>query len=65
MVAERTVFRPTSAKELQEVVAWAAAEGELLEVGGRGTKRGLGRPVEASHVVTVEGLAGISLYEPD
>jgi glycolate oxidase FAD binding subunit len=63
--AERTVFRPTSAEELREVVAWAVAEGEPLEVGGRGTKRGLGRPVDAPHVVTVEALAGISLYEPD
>lgn len=59
------IHRPTDAAALTGLVAWAAAEERPLEVLGAGTKRGLGRPVEAEHAVSTAGLAGISLYEPD
>jgi glycolate oxidase FAD binding subunit len=57
-------FRPGTAEELRETVA-AAVDGETpLEVLGAGTKRGFGRPVEAGRAVRLDGLAGITLYEP-
>ena len=57
-------IRPSSAEELKEVVAWAAAAKTPLEILGAGSKRDLGRPVEADVCVMLEGLAGIGLYEP-
>jgi glycolate oxidase FAD binding subunit len=57
-------IRPSSAEELREVVAWAAAEETPLEILGAGSKRTLGRPVEADTQVVLAGLAGIGLYEP-
>lgn len=62
---ERTTYRPESPAALSELVAWAIAEERPLEILGAGTKRGLGRPVEAAQAVSTAGLAGISLYEPD
>jgi glycolate oxidase FAD binding subunit len=57
-------IRPNTAEELKDVIAWAAAEQAPLEILGAGSKRGLGRPVEAATRVALEGLAGIGLYEP-
>src|SRR5690349_2951672 len=39
--------------------------GEALEVVGTGTRRGLGRPVEAPHVLDVSALRGVLEYEPE
>lgn len=64
-MGEQTSHQPTSPAQLRELVAWAAAEEQPLEVLGRGTKRGLGRPVEAAHAVSLEAMAGIRLYEPE
>jgi len=58
-------FRPDSAAQVAELMAWAAAERAPLEVLGRGTKRGLGRPVQAAHGLDLSALSGITLYEPD
>jgi glycolate oxidase FAD binding subunit len=57
-------IRPTTAEELKDVIAWAAAGRTPLEIVGAGSKRGLGRPVEAEAQVVLDGLAGIGLYEP-
>ena len=64
-MGELTIHRPADSGQLCDLVAWAAAEEQPLEVLGRGTKRILGRPIEAEQAVSVEGLAGITLYEPD
>ncbi len=58
------VLKPDDAAAMRDAVAWAAAEETPLEVIGRGSKRGLGRPVQAAHQLDVSGLAGIDLYEP-
>jgi glycolate oxidase FAD binding subunit len=55
---------PSTADELKDVIAWAAAEEIPLEILGAGSKRGLGRPVEAENGVTLQRLRGIDLYEP-
>src|SRR3546814_12100890 len=59
------VFSPDSGEQVVEAVAWAAAEGEPLEVVGRASKRALGRPVQAAHSLDLSRLEGITLYEPE
>src|SRR5213080_2374638 len=58
-------FRPKDTRELASLLAWAAGEGEALEVIAGGTKRGLGRPVETPHVLDMTALTGIEAYEPE
>ena len=58
-------LQPTDAQQVAEIVAWAAAEKQKLEVRGGGSKRALGRPVEAERVVDLTAMAGITLYEPE
>jgi glycolate oxidase FAD binding subunit len=59
-----TAFQPSDAVEAAEVVAWAAAEGQSLEIVAGGSKRGLGRPPRADHRLDVSRLAGIVDYDP-
>ena len=54
-------FKPQTLPELAEIVA----RGGRLEVLGRGTKRGIGRPLQAETVLDMSGFKGISLYEPE
>ena len=58
-------LKPRNEAQLRDAVAWAAAEEAPLEVIGCGTRRGLGRPVQARHTLDVSALAGIVSYEPD
>jgi glycolate oxidase FAD binding subunit len=58
-------LRPETPEQLVEAVAWSNAELKPLEVIGSGTKRGLGRPVQAAHVLDLSAFAGIALYEPE
>ena len=60
-----STFKPDHADQVVEAVAWAAAEAQPLEILGRGSKRGFGRPVQAAHGIDVSGLTGITLYEPE
>ena len=58
------IFRPDDAAGVLDAVIHAVAEDSPLEVVGGGSKRALGRPVEAGHRLDLSGLAGIELYEP-
>ncbi len=58
-------WKPETNEQVVEAVAWAAAEETPLEVAGRGSKRALGRPVQASRNLDLSGLSGITLYEPE
>lgn len=60
-----TIFQPTSTDEVLDAVRWAAAGGTGLEIVGGGSRRGVGRPVEAEHVLDLSALAGVTLYEPE
>jgi len=60
-----TVFAPETSEQVVEAVAWAVSAGEPLEVLGRGSKRALGRPVQAGHALDLSRLDGITLYEPE
>jgi len=58
-------FRPDNIEQLSDLLAWAASDSQRLEIVGSGSKRLLGRPVDAEHTVDLGGFSGISLYEPD
>jgi glycolate oxidase FAD binding subunit len=59
------VLRPDSPESVLDAVRWAAAEETPLEIIGRGSKRGVGRPVQAEYTLDLSGLTGVTLYEPD
>jgi glycolate oxidase FAD binding subunit len=57
-------LRPTSPEALLDAIAGALAHKVPLELIGGGTKRVIGRPVEAEATLDLSGLDGIGLYEP-
>ncbi len=58
------IVKPRDEDEVLAAVQ-AARDDELpVEVLGHGSKRGLGRPVEAQRQIDVSGLTGVTLYEP-
>lgn len=59
------IFKPESEDQLIEIVRWAAGEEEPLELIGHASKRGLGRPVDAGHVLDMSLFSGIKMYEPE
>lgn len=60
-----TTLAPRNADEVVDAVRWAMNAGEALDVVGTGTRRGLGRPVDAAHVLDVSALRGVLEYEPE
>jgi glycolate oxidase FAD binding subunit len=56
---------PTTPDEVLSAVQWAAAEKQPLEIVGHGSKRGIGRPVQAAHTLDLSRLTGVTLYEPE
>jgi glycolate oxidase FAD binding subunit len=60
-----TVFTPSSSEEVLSAVQSALAEEVPLEIVGHGTKRGIGRAVQAAHTLDLSGLSGVTLYEPE
>jgi len=59
------VHRPDDADQVRDLIAWAVAEEEPLEIVGAATKRGLGRPTQTTRSLDLSGLTGILLYEPE
>lgn len=60
-----TMFKPDTAAQLADTVQWALSAAEPMEVLGTGTKRGLGRPVQAGYALDLSALSGVVAYEPD
>lgn len=56
---------PKSAEDVRAAVQEAFAQEQPLEIVGRGTKRGWGRPVKSNRILDLSGLSGVTLYEPD
>lgn len=54
----------SSAEEIAETIQETIARQESLEVVGAGTKRGLGRAMNATCTLDVSGCAGVVSYEP-
>lgn len=59
------LFRPMVDWELRTLIAQLAEKHTTIEIIGAGSKRSIGRPVEASALLSTVGLKGISLYEPN
>jgi glycolate oxidase FAD binding subunit len=57
-------LKPRDTRETCEAVKWAAAEYTPLEILGQGSKRALGRPVQAAQVLDLSDLNGVDVYEP-
>ena len=57
-------FRPETEAQLVEAVQAAIAERRRLEILGLGSKRAIGRPVQADAVLDLSGLKGILAYDP-
>lgn len=58
-----SVLAPDSDAAVRDAVMSSAAGGTRLAVMGNGSKRGLGRPVNADAVLSLRGLSGIVYYE--
>ncbi|TAL80500.1 MAG: FAD-binding protein [Beijerinckiaceae bacterium] len=58
------VLSPSTESEAAEAIREARAARSAIVVEGGGTRSGLGRPVEAEHVLSTRVLTGITLYEP-
>ncbi|HYM31990.1 MAG TPA: glycolate oxidase subunit GlcE [Candidatus Cybelea sp.] len=57
--------RPENAAQVEDAVKSALSAGMPLEILGRGTKRGLGRPMQTAARLDLSALRGITLYEPE
>lgn len=55
---------PASEREVQDLVRQAKAEGAPVEIIGGGTRRALGRQVQAASTLSLAKHAGVTLYEP-
>lgn len=60
-----SALHPRTPEEVREIVAAAVSEGSPLAIEGMGSKRGLGRPVQAAHTLSLRALSGVTLYEPE
>lgn len=58
------ILKPATDWELQGMVKQLAARNLSVELVGNGTKRAVGRPVNAPMAMTTVGLRGIAMYEP-
>jgi glycolate oxidase FAD binding subunit len=57
-------LKPRDAKEVEDAVRWALDHDKALEVAGRGSKRGIGRPSQTDLTLDLSALTGVTLYEP-
>src|SRR5215831_16886622 len=57
-------LKPRDGKEVEDVVRWALDHDKPLELSGRGTKYGIGRPSQTDLTLDLSGLVGVTLYEP-
>ena len=55
-------LKPASEAELAELVQAASGPFEII---GTGTKRGLGRPVQAAQTLDMSGFSDLAVYEPE
>jgi glycolate oxidase FAD binding subunit len=60
-----SILKPRDAKEVEQAIQWALADGKTFEVAGRGTKRVIGRAAQWDATLDLSGLSGVTLYEPE
>jgi glycolate oxidase FAD binding subunit len=63
MVAQE--YRPEDVEQLRDLVLWATAEHQPLEIIGSGSKRAFGRPEEVDVRLATSAFSGIVAYEPE
>jgi glycolate dehydrogenase FAD-binding subunit len=61
----KDILKPRDAAEVEQAIQWALAEGKMLEIVGRGTKRAIGRAAQWDATLDLSGLSGVTLYEPE
>lgn len=59
------IVKPENADQVLAIIQQAVAEQKPLEIIGHGSKRLLGRRVEAETCLDLSSLTGVTLYEPD
>ncbi len=59
------LVQPADISALEAVIGAALADDRRLEIRGAGSKQTLGQMMDVDQVVSVSGLTGISLYEPE
>lgn len=59
------MFRPQTAEQVTEAIAWAVSEETPLEIRGTGSKSAIGRSVNTTSCLDLSGLSGVTLYEPE
>lgn len=57
-------FIPAGTTDVVDVIRWAAAEGKPLDLHGRRSKAGFGRPAQTEYALDLGRLAGVLDYEP-
>src|SRR3546814_8515900 len=57
-------FIPAGTTDVVDVIRWAAAEGKPLDLHGRRSKAGFGRPAQSEYALDLGRLAGVLDYEP-
>ena len=62
---EATTYRPETQDQLVDLMTWAASADAPLELGGAGSKRALGRPMQTQAGLSLSAFSGIQLYEPE
>src|SRR5262249_7505295 len=58
-------LRPRDAKQVEEAISWALAQGKTLELVGHGSKRAIGRAAQWDATLDLSALSGVTLYEPE
>jgi glycolate oxidase FAD binding subunit len=58
-------LRPGDAKQVEEAISWALAQGKALELIGHGSKRAIGRAAQWDATLDLSALRGVTLYEPE
>ena len=64
MMTMDVIEKPASEAEAATIIAAAHQAGTPLEIVGGGTKRTVGKPVNAASCLSAEGMSGIVAYEP-
>ena len=59
-----TALTPTCDEDIIEAIRLARSERSSIAVEGQGTKRLMGRPMQAKRVLSMQAMTGITLYEP-
>lgn len=64
-MSDANILKPQDEAGVLDAVQDALASSTPLEIIGHGSKRGIGRRVDAGRVLDVSRLTGVTLYEPD